>query len=58
MEPIFILVILSVVLSVVVATYAQKKGFRWGEIFLIGLVFSPIISMAIVLVRSLAFSEK
>lgn len=58
MEPIFILVTLSVVLSVVVATYAQKKGFRWGEIFLIGLVFSPIISMAIVLVRSLAFSEK
>lgn len=58
MEPIFIFVILSVVLSVVVATYAQKKGFRWGEIFLIGLVFSPIISMAIVLVRSLAFSEK
>lgn len=58
MKPIFIIVILSVVLSVVVATYAQKKGFRWGEIFLIGLLFSPIISFAVVLVRSLTFSEK
>lgn len=58
MEPIFILLTLSVVLSVVVATYAQKKGFQWGEIFLIGLLFSPIVSFAVVLVRSLTFSEK
>ncbi len=58
MEPILILLTLSVVLSIVVATYAQKRGFKWGEIFLIGLLFSPIISLAVVLVRSLTFSEK
>lgn len=58
MEPILILLTLSVVLSVVVATYAQKRGFRWVEIFLIGLLFSPIISLAVVLVRSLTFFEK
>lgn len=58
MEPILILLTLSVVLSIVVATYAKKRGFKWGEIFLIGLLFSPIISLAVVLVRSLTFSEK